>query len=82
VFWIITTPPNPVFAEYHNRQPVILDHGDYDVWLSTSGPPPLHLLRVFPEDKMVIEKVADPKETKVRAKSNGDDGPTQAELFN
>ena len=82
VFWIITTRPNPFFAEYHDRQPVILDRGEYDAWLAKSGPPPLHLLRVFPEEKMVITKVSDAKEPKPKARNKpADDEPTLPGLF-
>jgi putative SOS response-associated peptidase YedK len=82
VFWIIATPPNPLFAEYHDRQPVILENGEYDAWLTKSGSLPLHLLRVFPQDKMVITKVADAKEPKPKAKGRrADDEPALPGLF-
>lgn len=82
VFWIITTPPNRVFAEYHNRQPAILDRDQYDEWLAQSAQPPLHLLRVFPEERMHIEKVADAKEPKSKAKNkSADDEPRLPGLF-
>ena len=72
-FWIITTGPNSKFAELHDRQPVILqERSEYDEWL-TSKEPPLHLLRVFPEDKMLITKVAEPA-AKAK-KSRSDDMP-------
>jgi putative SOS response-associated peptidase YedK len=29
-FWIITTTPNIKFADFHDRQPVILDRSEYD----------------------------------------------------
>jgi putative SOS response-associated peptidase YedK len=62
VFWIITTPANSLFAEYHDRQPAILDRDTYDAWLARSVQPPLQLLRVFPADRMVITKIAEAKE--------------------
>ena len=64
-FWIITTAPNREFANYHNRQPVILDRSECDQWL-TSKTPPLHLLRVFPEEKMLIVKAAEAAKPKAR----------------
>jgi putative SOS response-associated peptidase YedK len=33
-YTIITTEPNAVMAELHNRMPVILDTSDFDQWLS------------------------------------------------
>jgi putative SOS response-associated peptidase YedK len=80
VFWIITTPPNPAFAEYHDRQPAILDRSDYGEWLAQSDPLPLHVLRIFPADRMVITKVADAKEPK-RKNEPADDEPTSPGLF-
>ena len=82
VFRIITTLPNSVFAEYQDRQPAILDRGKYDAWLAKSGPPQLHLLRVFSEDKMIITKMADVKETKPKANDEpGDNEPNLPGLF-
>jgi len=82
VFWIITTPPNPVFAEYHDRQPAILDRSEYGTWLAQTDPQPLHLLRIFPEDRMVITKVPDAKESKLKTKNKPeDDEPALPGLF-
>ena len=75
VFWIITTRPNRMFANYHDRQPVILDPGEYEEWLTPSARPPLHLVRVFPEERMLITKVADapdPKPKKQRSAPSKD----------
>jgi putative SOS response-associated peptidase YedK len=81
VFWIITTPPNPIYAEYHNRQPAILDRSQYDEWLGQSARPPLHLLRVFREDRMVITKVADAKRKTKPERKPADDEPRLPGLF-
>lgn len=53
-FSIFTTVPNKRFAEYHNRQPVILDPSEYEEWLAPGERSPVHLLRILPEEKMVI----------------------------
>jgi putative SOS response-associated peptidase YedK len=52
---VITSEPNEVMAEVHDRQPVILEPRDYAEWLSTSDRPPVHLLRILPADEMKIE---------------------------
>jgi putative SOS response-associated peptidase YedK len=49
---IFTTDNNALLAPVHNRQPVILEAHEYDEWLAESERPPVHLLRVFPADKM------------------------------
>lgn len=37
-FTIITTTPNKLMAEIHNRMPVVLNPGDYGTWLDTTSP--------------------------------------------
>jgi putative SOS response-associated peptidase YedK len=54
-FAIITTDPNAKMAEVHNRQAVILEPREYAEWLEESERPPIHLLRVFPEEYFVID---------------------------
>lgn len=51
---IITTTPNELMAQVHNRMPVILAERDYDRWLDCDDQqsPPLDLLKPFPADKM------------------------------
>jgi putative SOS response-associated peptidase YedK len=41
-----------LLAPVHDHQPVILEVHEYDEWLAESERPPVHLLRVFPADKM------------------------------
>ena len=36
-FTIITSPPDLSIAHIHNRMPVILDHADEAVWLSSNN---------------------------------------------
>jgi len=69
-FSIFTTDPNEMFAEYHNRQPVILEPGEFEEWLAPSERPPAHLLRIFPAEKMVVTQVENPTPMKaVKAKA-------------
>jgi putative SOS response-associated peptidase YedK len=51
---ILTTTPNELMAQIHNRMPVIVEREDYDSWLEPGDEPEqgLHLLRPFPSHKM------------------------------
>lgn len=51
---ILTTQPNEMMAQIHNRMPVILEPEDYDMWLDPGDDPEqaLHLLRPYPAAKM------------------------------
>lgn len=73
-FSIFTTVPNGRLAAYHNRQPVILDPSEYDEWLAAGERPPEHLLRILPEEKMVITPVGPPAVL-------ADEDPLQESLF-
>lgn len=79
-FWIITTAPNARFAALHNRQPVILDPAEYEEWL-TSPQPPLHLLRVFPAEKMLITQLSGAPEPKPKARKARAQEPLLPGLF-
>lgn len=57
VFSIFTTEPNAKMEPIHDRQPVILQPSDYEKWLLPSERPPLHLLRIFPEEEMEITAI-------------------------
>ena len=61
---IITTTPNELMAEIHNRMPVILSPEAYDVWLDPAeqspnqlngllGPYPAELMTAYPVSKLV-----------------------------
>lgn len=60
---IITTSPNEVTAEYHDRMPVILMPHDYDAWLNPNTPEqellamlkpcPVDYLEIYPVDNAV-----------------------------
>lgn len=55
-FSIITTDPNEVTAEVHNRMPVILHARDYDRWLMRGlNQPPVDLLRPYEGEAMTID---------------------------
>lgn len=69
-FAIITTDPNELTAEVHNRMPVILHPKDYDRWLERGRgvQPPVDLLRPYE----AAEMVAAPANAKVGSvKNNG-----------
>ncbi len=53
---ILTTEPSDLLRPVHNRMPVILDPGDWDLWLDPTVHDPERLdplLRPYPSDKMV-----------------------------
>lgn len=56
-FSIFTSEPNALMRAIHDRQPVILDPGEYEEWLAPNERPPVHLLRIFPEEKMAAAEV-------------------------
>ena len=55
---IITTAPNDLMAQVHDRMPLILDPADYDAWLSPRQPPPTELLRPYPPCEMRMHPVS------------------------
>ena len=70
-FAIITSDPNGKMSEIHDRQAVILEPREYAEWLAESERPPLHLLRILPEEDLVI----DPLETPAKPKPSGSPMP-------
>ena len=58
---IITTSPNELVGQIHNRMPVILNPENYSLWLET-GEPPLEklnqLLQPYPEAEMQAYEVS------------------------
>ncbi len=57
---ILTTTPNSLLAEVHNRMPVIVDRDDYALWLDSQveDAKRLHpLLQPYPADRMVAVPV-------------------------
>jgi putative SOS response-associated peptidase YedK len=67
-FSIFTSDPNGVMAPIHDRQPVILEPNEYDEWLAPSVRAPVHLLRVFPDEKMKMMPVVGEAVAAVKAK--------------
>ncbi len=67
-FAIVTTAPNPLLAEVHDRMPVILSPENWPAWLGERQAGSDHLkslLRPYPADDMLIwpvdKRVGDPK---------------------
>jgi putative SOS response-associated peptidase YedK len=58
-FTVITTDPNEVVEQLHDRMPCIIPEKDYDRCLQPGDPdlPPIDLLRPFDPDKMTAWKV-------------------------
>jgi putative SOS response-associated peptidase YedK len=43
---------------FHDRQPVVLERGEFEEWLlAPNERPPLHLMRILPEEKMAIKQL-------------------------
>jgi len=58
---IITTRPNEMLSQIHNRMPVILKPEDYSLWLETAEQPVNRLqalLEPYPEEKMGAYEVS------------------------
>jgi putative SOS response-associated peptidase YedK len=77
-FAIITSDPNSKMGKIHNRQPVILEPREYAEWLEESERPPVHLLRVLPDEDMTVAKL-DP--TPKAAPGKQEPPPTQTGLL-
>jgi SOS response associated peptidase (SRAP)/Group II intron, maturase-specific domain len=58
-FTVITTDPNEVVQQLHDRMPCIIPKRDYDRWLIPGDPlqPPIDLLRPFDAEKMTAWRV-------------------------
>jgi putative SOS response-associated peptidase YedK len=59
-FAVVTSDANTKLAAIHNRQAVILEPREYAEWLEDAERPPLHLLRVLPDEDMEIDRIAPP----------------------
>lgn len=59
-FTVVTSDPNTKLSEIHDRQAVILEPREYAEWLEEAERPPLHLLRVLPEEDMEIDRLTPP----------------------
>jgi putative SOS response-associated peptidase YedK len=57
-FTVITTDPNEVVEQLHDRMPCIIPEKDYDRWLDVECPRlPTDLLRPYDADRMTAWKV-------------------------
>lgn len=59
-FAIITTEPNELMEEIHNRMPAVLRREDEELWLDPGADPQelLHALRPFPAEEMEAYEVS------------------------
>jgi putative SOS response-associated peptidase YedK len=46
-------------APIHDRMTSFLDRGDYSEYLALSERPPIHLLRIFPVEKMRAQRAGE-----------------------
>jgi putative SOS response-associated peptidase YedK len=76
-FSTFTSEPNGLIEEIHIRQPIILEPSEFEEWLSPSERPPVHLLRVMPEEEMKMTFLNPP----VPAKKPDTPKNVQASLF-
>ena len=53
-FATFTSEPNGIMQPIHDRQPVILAPADFKEWLSRSERPPVHLLRILPDEEIAM----------------------------
>jgi putative SOS response-associated peptidase YedK len=60
-FAIITSDPNAKMGEIHTRQPVIFELREYAEWLTEDERPPVHLLRILPDDLEIDSLQVEPK---------------------
>ncbi|SEF11606.1 Putative SOS response-associated peptidase YedK [Rhizobiales bacterium GAS191] len=65
-FAVITTEPNELVAEIHNRMPVIIAPDNYDRWLSPIEPDPRDLLAPYASEPMAIWPIS----TRVKTQRN------------
>ena len=54
---IVTTGANDTMSKVHHRMPVILDAGDFALWLGEAGKGAAALMRAAPEDALVLHLV-------------------------
>lgn len=55
---LITTDPNPLMAEFHDRMPVIVPPEEYDRWLQGTPDEAAELLTSYPAEKMTAVPVS------------------------
>jgi putative SOS response-associated peptidase YedK len=57
-FSTFTSEPNALIEKIHVRQPVILEPRDFKEWLTPTERLPVHLLRIVPEEEMLMTLVS------------------------
>jgi putative SOS response-associated peptidase YedK len=60
-FSILTGAANGVMRSIHDRQPIIAEPREYRGWLAESERPPVHLLRLLPDEEL-RSKPVEPEE--------------------
>jgi putative SOS response-associated peptidase YedK len=55
-FTMLTAPPGPDVAPYHNRQIVVLPPSDFARWLDPAVPA-AEVLRALPEGSLEVEQI-------------------------
>jgi putative SOS response-associated peptidase YedK len=58
-FAVLTRDANSVMQPVHNRQPIILEPREYAEYLAPTDRPPIHLLRVLPDEDLRSQRISD-----------------------
>jgi len=66
-FAVLTGDANSVMQPVHNRQPIILEPREYAEYLAPSDRPPIHLLRVLPDEELTSQRISDDTRSKQQA---------------
>jgi putative SOS response-associated peptidase YedK len=53
----MTGAPNKFLSTIHPRQTTFLEQRDYEEYLAPSERPPVHLLRILPEEEMRVRLI-------------------------
>lgn len=56
-FAILTGEPNEIVAPIHDRMTTFLERSDFEEYLAPQDRPPIHLLRIFPVEKIRVHLV-------------------------
>ncbi len=59
-YTILTTEPNDLLSDFHDRMPVIVQAADFDHWLENGSP---ELLRSIPSEMVEIAKARTARST-------------------
>ena len=57
-FTIVTTEPNKFAAQFHNRMPVVLEPGSWDLWMNGEADAAAALMRPANEDVLTSRPVS------------------------